>query len=158
MDNMELDNPYSAGQYGAIQSSEDRDALFTGDDSKFDTASNRWFEDYWCGYSCRHNGRESIEWYYDDRAEFYSKRPQACYKESFYDLVYGETRNQIADVMFVLTETQGEKYRFFRIHLENITMKEFEEYWTAMENWHRTGKLNIGPYQGVPNYSHWHND
>lgn len=154
---MKIDNPYSAGRYGAMQSSEDRDALFTGCCAKYDTASNLWFKDYWCGYSCLHNGKESMEWYFDDKNEFYRNRPHACYKESFYNLVYGETQTQIDYVVFDLEEVQGEKYRAFSFDLENTTMQEFEEYLAAMEKWHRTGELNIGPYKGVPHYEPWQN-
>jgi hypothetical protein len=58
--------------------------------------------------------------------------------------------------MIILKEKQSDRHRTFDFDLSKISMKEFEAYLAAIEEWHRTGELNIGPYKGVPNYDRWY--
>ena len=156
MRKMQLGNPHGAGRYGYIRSSEEREALISDESAQYDTDSKRWFEYIQCGYACGRDGIASREWddlYLD---EFYKSRPQVSYKEAYYDFQYGVTRNRISDVMIILKEKQGDRHRTFDFDLSKISMKEFEAYLAAIEEWHRTGELNIGPYKGVPNYDRWY--
>ena len=156
MRKMQLGNPHGAGRYGYIRSSEDHGALIAGEKARYDADSKRWFEYIQCGYACGRDGIASQEWddlYLD---EFYKSRPQVSYREAYYDFQYGFTRNQISDVMIILKEKQSDRHRTFDFDLSKISMKEFEAYLAAIEEWHRTGELNIGPYKGVPNYDRWY--
>lgn len=156
MRKIQFGNPHGAGRYGYIRSSEDREALISGESAQYDTDSKRWFEYIQCGYACGRDGIASQEWddlYLD---EFYKERPQADFREAYYDFRYGFTRRRISDVIFILKEKQGNRHRTFDFDLSKITMKEFEEYLTAIQEWHRTGELNIGVYKGVPHYDRWY--
>lgn len=156
MKKMEFGNPRGAGRYGYIRSSEDCDALITNEDAQYDTNSKRWFEHIHCGYACGRDGIASQEWddlYLD---EYYKERPEANFREAYYDFQYGFTRKTISEGMFILKERLGGRHRTFDFDVSRITMAEFEAYISAIEEWHRTGELNIGPYKGVPHYDRWY--
>lgn len=156
MDNKkEIGNPYGAGRYGYIRSSEDCDALISGRDARFELSCNRWIEHIWCGYACWRDGKANQEW--DDlyRAEILENHPSITFMEAFYELEYGDTRDQVANAWFLLEDHKANRHRFFDFEINNVSMQEFEEYIGALENWHMTGELNAGPYTGVPMFGPW---
>ncbi len=55
----------------------------------------------------------------------------------------------------ILAEYEQTRYRTFVFFLDNILRAEMNEYMEAVEKWHKTGELNIGPYQGIPEYGLW---
>lgn len=156
MDNMiEFGNPYGAGRYGYIRSAEDSEAMMSGTEARFDSDHNRWFEYMGCGYACGRDGQALQEADDYDLYYFHKDHPKINCKESFHDLEYGNTRNEVAYAYFLLMEYVGNKHRTFSFHLENITMQEAKEYIAAVESWHCTGELNIGPFSSCPCYGHW---
>ena len=156
MRKIEIGNPYGAGRYGYIRSSEDREALLSDENVEYDASSKRWFEHIWCGYACGRDGIAFQEWDELELDAFYKERPHVNYREGYYDFQYGFTRKRISEVFFILKEKKGSKDRTFSFQLKRISMKKFEEYLAAIEEWNRTGELNIGPYKGVPNYDRWY--
>ena len=156
MRNKEFGNPRGAGQYGYIRSSEDRQALTMDEMMSYDPTSKRWFEDYGKGYNCERDGVLIQEWDAMMLDSIYKSRPKVSFREAFYDIQYGFTRNQIANVTIILKEKQGDMHRTFDFEVKQITMKAFKEYVDALVEWHRTGELNIGPYKGEPDYGCWY--
>ncbi len=154
-DKEEIGNPYGAGRYGYIRSSEDCDALISGRNARFELSCNRWIEHIWCGYASWRDGKADQEW--DDlfRDEFRQKHPLINYKEVFYELEYGDTRDQVPYAWFLLEECEGNKNRWFNFGVNNVSMQDFEEYIAALERWHMTGELNIGPYNVSLSFSPW---
>lgn len=154
----EYGNPYGAGRYGYIRSSKDNSYLFLGDEAGFDPEYNLWYEYIGCGYACERDGIALQEADDMDLFYLYKEYPDMTCKESHYDFTYGNTRDEVSWASFSLTEHEGGKKRTFYFHLENISMLEAKEYVAALEKWHRTGELNIGPYNGSPTYNPWEQD
>ena len=151
----EYGNPYGAGRYGYIRSSKNCKALIRGKNAQFNSEHNRWFEHIRCAYTCWRDGRAEQE--YDDmyRDQLEKKRPLISYREAFYELEYGNSRDEVASMMVILTDCTKGNHRSFHFDLDNITMHEAQEYIDALENWSYTGELNIGPYRGIPAYGPW---
>ena len=148
-------NPYGAGRYGYIRSSEDCDALISGRDARFELSCQRWIEHIWCGYACWRDGQADQEWEDLYRDKFSKEHPLITYKEAFYEFEYGDTRDRVDNAWFFLEEHKEHQKRFFEFEINNVSMCEFEEYIAAIERWHMTGELNIGPYEGIPTFGPW---
>ena len=58
--------------------------------------------------------------------------------------------------MFLLIVQNHGKRKTFSFDLENVTKQEYQKYFEAIENWHCTGELNVGPYSGMPAYGQWY--
>lgn len=148
-------NPYGAGGFGFIRSATSKRSLVYGDSAEYNRSCNRWFEYVTSGFSCGADGDYEDDWYALDREDFDRKHPRISYKEVYYRFTYGNTRDEIAEAMFLLIEQNKGKHRTFSFALENITKQKFQKYFEAIENWHCTGELNIGPYSGLPAYGPW---
>ena len=151
----EIGNPYGAGRYSYTRSSTDSGAMLLDDQARFDPKSNRWFEHMGCGYACERDGIALQEADDADLYDFHRDNPKINCRESMYDLQYGDTRAEVAHAFFLLMEYAGGKYRSFYFGLDDVSMQEMEKYIAAVENWHSTGELNIGPHHGCPNYGDW---
>lgn len=97
------------------------------------------------------------DWLAIYREDFDHKHLYTICKETYYHFTYGNTREEIAEGRILLIEKNKDKNRTFSIELNKILLQEWNEYVTAVENWHRTGERNIGSYQGIPNYEPWKN-
>ena len=148
-------NPSGAGRYGFIRSSEDCEALIRGKNAEFRPESNRWFEHIYCGYACWRDGQAELE--YDDieREEFHKEHPQIHYKEAFYDFQYGDTWDSVATASFWLEEREGPMYREFHFNVKDITRKQLDECFTAIENWQCTGELILWHFSTFPCTGPW---
>ena len=156
MDNKkEIGNPYGAGRYGYIRSSEDCEAMILGRKACFELSCNRWIEHIWRGYACWRDGKAELEWDGLYRDEFLEEHPLISYMEAFYELEYGNTRDEVATAWFCLKDRKGKKHRAFHFEISNVSMQEFDEYIAALKKWHMTGELNIGAYTGVPEFGPW---
>lgn len=156
MDNIiENGNPYGAGRYCFTRSSETSEAMMLGDEAQFDLTCYRWFEYMGCGYAHWRDGKAFQEADDMDLYYFHKEHPAINCRESSYDLEYGNTRDEVAYASFLLMEYVDTRHRFFSFDTENITMAEAMKYVDAIEDWHRTGELNAGPYHGCPEYSSW---
>ena len=148
-------NPYGAGRYGYIRSSKNSKFMILGDEAKYEPEFNMWFEYMGCGYACWRDGKALQEADEIDLYLFHDKHPKINCKESFYDFEYGNTRNDVAYALFILTEYKGTLYRTFHFNLQNITLQKSKEYIAAIEAWHHTGELNVDSFNGIPQFSFW---
>ena len=148
-------NPYGAGRYRYIRSSQDSNALFLGKEAGFDPEYNLWIEYMGCGYACWRDGKALTEADEIDLYEFHRKHPRINCRESYIDYEYGNTRDEVAYAFVCLTEYRGTMDRCFSFSLTDIPLQEVEKYIDAMERWHRTGEFNVGPYNGSPAYDPW---
>lgn len=148
-------NPYGAGRYGFIRSSEDWKALIRGKEAEFRIESGRWFEHNYCCYSCWRDGQADLEFDGVARDEFDKEHPLTNYMEAFYELEYGDTQDQISEVSFHLSEHEGPKYREFHFDLKDITEDQLEECFAAIEKWHCTGELELWHFSTYPCIGQW---
>lgn len=151
----ECGNPYGAGRYGFIRSSKDWQALIRGKEAEFRPESNRWFEHIYCCYSCWRDGQADLEFDGEARDKFDEEHSLANYMEAFYELEYGDTRNQVAEVSFHLSEHEGPKYREFHFDLKDISKDQLEECFVAIEKWQCTGKLELWHFSTYPCVGPW---
>jgi hypothetical protein len=149
-------NPYGAGFYTFIRSAEDSAWMMMGDEARFDSASNTWFEYMGCGYACERDGIGLQEADEIDMYHFHKEHPQMKCRETFFDLVYGRTRDEVALGLFVLTEYDGAKSRSFSFDLKDVTLAQAKEYVALVEAWHATGELCLGPLKCNPCQGPWH--
>ncbi len=148
-------NPYGAGGFGFIRSATSKRSLVYKEIAEYNPRCNKWFEYITYGCSCGADCDYEGDWYALDRDDFDRKHPRIVYKEAYYRFTYGDTRDEVAEAMILLIDHNKGKSRMFSFNLENITKQEFQEYFEAIENWHCTGELNIGPYHGLPAYGPW---
>lgn len=154
-DALEYGNPNGAGRYRYIRSSEDKNAMMYRKQAEFDLLSGRWFEQFGCGYAHWRDGKASCEADDIDQEDFHYEHPNITCKESFYEIEYGNTRDEAAYAFFFMAECEGRKIRDFAFSCNDITMAEVNEYISALEDWHRTGEFNAGQYRGIPQYDPW---
>ncbi len=158
MENMtEYGNPYGAGRYRYMRSSEEHDAMMWEDRMKYDHTYNRWIETFGCGYDCGRDGVASMEADEFDLMDFHCEHPLMNCRESFYELTYGDTKESLTYAFFFVQEYVGRQTRDFCFSFSELSMQEANEYIAALEEWHRTGELNVGPYRGEPQYDPWEN-
>lgn len=81
-----------------------------------------------------------------ERHEHDRKLKTESYKDVFYYLQYGDTRDQVAYVEFFMSEYEGSGKREFDFTLENISMQQFDACIAAIENWHYSGELVLGDF------------
>ena len=156
MENMTEDgNPYGAGRYRFMRSSEDRSAMMWGNMTRYDQTSNRWVESFGCGYNCARDGVASAEADEFDIMDFHREHPRIHCRESFFELEYGDTRELVAYAFFFVQEYAGRQTRYFSCSFSDISIQEANEYIAALEEWHHTGALNVGLYHGEPQYGPW---
>lgn len=148
-------NPYGAGGFGFIRSATSKKSLVYQESAEYNSSCNRWFEYLKGGFSCEADSDLEDDWYALYRADFDRKHPRITYKEAYYRFTYGNTRDEIADVMFLLIEQNRGKSRTFSFDMENITKQEFQKYFEAIEHWHCTGELNVGEFKGTPPFTTW---
>jgi hypothetical protein len=148
-------NFYGAGGFGYIRSSKSKKSLVYQESAEYNSSCNRWFEYLKGGFSCEADSDLEDDWYALYRADFDRKHPRITYKEAYYRFTYGNTRDEIADVMFLLIEQNRGKSRTFSFDMENITKQEFQKYFEAIEHWHCTGELNVGEFKGTPPFTTW---
>lgn len=125
------------------------------DGTLYNEKYKRWFESWECAYACGHDGDAFMEADGIDLMLFYDEHPLIKCRESFYDLVYGNTRDEATETMFLLIEYVGNQYREFSFDLENIAIQDVNKYIAAIKNWHYTGEFTIGEFSGPPVYEHW---
>lgn len=150
-----LENPYGAGGFGFIRSAKRKKALVYKELAEWDPVSKRWFESVGGSFSCGADENAEEDWYALDRQDYDSKRPHIAYKEAYYHFRYGRTKAEVAECLFLLIEKNGHMVRTFSFDLENVTVQELKEYKAAVEEWHRTGELNIGDFRGEPHFGSW---
>ena len=139
---LEFGNPYGAGRYLTIRSSTDVNAMTCGSKAPFDANCGRYFEYYGGGYSCGRDGQAFQEQDDIDIETFKAEHPGAHYRETHYDFVYGNTREEVADAFFYLHEYAGYKYRGTGFSLDDLSMEEAMAYAGLLEDWHRTGNID----------------
>ncbi len=149
-------NPYGAGFYTYIRSAENSDWMMMGADARFDADSNTWFEYMGGGYACWRDGKALQEADELDMDDFHSEHPEMKCRESFFDLEYGETRDDITDGLFILAEYDGAKHRSFSFNLKDVTLTQAKEYVALVEAWHTTGELHLGPLSCNPCQGPWY--
>lgn len=149
------EKPYGAGGFGFIRSSKKKKALPYKESAEWDKESQRWFEYVQGAFSCGADEDAEEDWYALDRQDYDCRHPHIAYKEAYYHFRYGKTKAEVAEAIFHLIEKNGNMDRTFRFNLDNVSMQELEEYITAIEGWHRTGKLNIGNFSGEPKFGPW---
>ena len=155
MKTVDYESPRDSGRYSFIRSSEHSEAMMMGEEARFIDEYNRWIEYIGCGYACERDAwalREADE---IDSMEFYKDITHLDFKEAFYDFQYGDTYDEVSHAFFYLTEYVGNQERTFTFSLDDRPLQEVKDYVAAIEKWHCTGELNIGPYTGVPNYRPW---
>lgn len=150
-----IENPYGAGGFGFIRSSKKRKALPYKECAEWGKKSQRWFEHIQSSFSCGADENAEEDWYALDREGYDIRHPYIEYKEAYYHFRYGKTKAEIAEAIFLLIEKKGNMNRTFSFDLDNISLQELKEYITAIEEWHRTGELNIGEFNGNPRFSSW---
>ena len=148
-------NLHGAGGFGFIRSATSKKSLVYKEIAEYNRSCNRWFEYIASGFSCSADSDYEDDWYALDREAFDRKHPRIIYKEAYYRYTYGNSREEITEALILLIEKNKEKHRTFSFNLENITKQEFQKYFEAIEKWHCTGELNIGPYSGAPAYGPW---
>ena len=147
--------PCGAGGFGFIRSATSKRSLVYREIAEYNRSCNRWFEYITGGFAGAADADYEDDWYALDRDDFDRKHPHIVYKEAYCRFTYGNTRDEIAEAMFLLIVQNHGKRKTFSFNLENISKQEFDEYFAAIESWHCTGELNIGPYSGLPAYGPW---
>lgn len=151
----ECDRSCDVGRYQYIRSSKDKTAMMCEPQAKFDNCNNRWFERFGCSYTCWRDGKALFEADEYDLQGFHMNHRRINCKESFYEIEYENKGSDIAYGYFCLTEYVGRQHRCFYFNFHNLTAEEFAAYISAVEDWHLSGELNIGPYSGLPAYEPW---
>jgi hypothetical protein len=152
---IEFGNPRGAGVYGYIRSAEDSDFMMLGEEARYDSDSNRWFEYMGCGYACWRDGKALQDADDFDLQYFHDAHPRMRCRESFHELEYGNTRDDVSHALFLLMEYDKSKSRTFSFNLDNVTMAQAKEYIAAVEEWHITGDLRIGALTFSPCCGPW---
>lgn len=148
-------NPHGAGFYNYIRSAEDSDWMMMGEEARFDADSNTWFEYMGCGFACERDGIGLQEADEIDMYLFHKEHPQMKCRETFFEFVYGNTRDEVSCGLFVLTEYDGAKHRSFSFNLKDISLAQAKEYVALVEEWHATGELHLGPLSCRPCQGPW---
>jgi hypothetical protein len=121
--------------------------MMSGEAAQFDEEQGIWIEYTVCDYGCYRDGKALQEADELDLEAFHRTHPQMQCKESFYDLEYGKTGDDVLSVFWILTEYENGKCRTFSFGMDHTTMQEFRSCQEAVEAWHRTGNLDL---QGIP--------
>lgn len=148
-------NPQGAGKYCTIRSSKNSAAMLLGDRAKFDIQCDRWFEYIGCGYECWREAKYQQDADDTDLYYFHKHHPEIKCRESLYDFQYGETYEDVSHALVLLAEYEQTRFRMFTFSLDDISICEMNAYIEAVEKWHATGELNVGPYRGIPQYGPW---
>lgn len=143
------------GRYKYMRSSETSISMLKGKKADYNEKYNRWFESFGGGFAGWSDARAMQEADDLELAELHYMQPNMNCKESFFELEYGETKGSVLRAFFFLQEYTGCKDRDFGFCLYDISLQEANEYIAAIEKWHCTGELNIGPYHGLPAYGPW---
>ena len=156
---IEYDEEYMSypdvGRYKYMRSSEKPIGMLKGKKADYNQECNCWFESFGGGFCCWRDARALQEADDFDLMEFHHKRPYINCKESFFELEYGKTEDTVSRAFFFLQEYAGRKDRSFSFCLYDISLQEANEHIAALEEWHCTGELNVGPYSGIPEYEPW---
>lgn len=148
-------NPYGAGRYGIIRSSLNSNAMIAGEDAEYNAEYSRWFEYRGCGYACEEDGWALEEQDDLEIADFHNNHPTIKCRETYFEMTYGNTREEIATAHFLLLEYSGKLHRDFSFDLTDVSVESVKECVDSVEAWHCTGELKMGNFSTRPCDGPW---
>ena len=131
------------GNYRIIRSSEDRKAMIGRGDVEYDKTCKRWFESTGGGYCAWDDAQYLLDADESDAIDFRNDHPNLSFRESYWDITYGEDDLIAERALFVLEEFENGEPHAYNFIVDDVSPEELAKWRKAVWRWHVYGEMKL---------------